>query len=84
MSNKITTTVEAGFAFGYKALELTQDEAVSRIEAFEGPYKRPWIFTFTADGKGMMVTPEQLTQADWNAVDKVIITPALTACRPPC
>ena len=82
MSNKITTTVEAGFAFGYKALELTQDEAMSRIEGY-GP---SWIFvimrddnTIRSNGRFRRVTSEHLSQADWNSVGKVIICPPLSA-----
>ena len=72
--DKITATVQAGYAFGYETLELTQDETMSRIVAFEGPYKDPWIF---ADG--VFVTQEQLAQADWNAVGKVVICPGVTS-----
>ena len=72
----ITASVQAGYAFGYETLELTQDETMSRIESFGTSM---WIF---ADG--VFVTPEQLSQADWNSTGMVVICPALTALRPPC
>ena len=74
--DNITASVQAGYAFGYETLELTQDETMSRIESFGTSM---WIF---ADG--VFVTPEQLAQADWNSVGMVVICPALTALRPPC
>ncbi len=74
--DNITASVQAGYAFGYETLELTQDETMSRIESFGTSM---WIF---ADG--VFVTPEQLAQADWNFVGMVVICPALTALRPPC
>ena len=79
--DKITATVQAGYAFGYETLELTQDETVSRIEAFEP--SSIWIFAVGVDDNDRysFVTPEQLAQADWKAVDKVVICPAVTACR---
>ena len=79
--DKITAAVQAGYAFGYETLELTQDETMSRIEAFAP--SSIWIFAVGVDDNDgySFVTPEQLAQADWKAVDKVVICPAVTACR---
>ena len=66
---EITTTVRGGFGFyNYAELELTKDETLSEIESRYGV----WVY---ADG--CPVTPEELTQADWNTVGTITIIPAL-------
>lgn len=68
MDNEITTTVIIGDTTGHQTLELTQDETMSQIESHDSS----WVY---ADG--VMVTPEQIAQADWNTVGRVTIMPGL-------
>ena len=68
MNNEITTTVIIGDTTGHQTLELTQEETMSQIES----HSSSWVY---ADG--VMVTPEQIAQADWNTVGRVTIMPGL-------
>ena len=68
MDNEITTTVIIGDTTGHQTLELTQDETMSQIES----HNSSWVY---ADG--VMVTPEQIAQADWSTVGRVTIMPGL-------
>ncbi len=68
MNDEITTTVIIGDTSGHTTLQLTQGETMSHITGNEGK----WVF---ADG--VMATPEQIAQADWNTVGTVTILPGL-------